>query len=125
MTSREILEVATLAGRPPGAYAIEDVLVDFQLSRPGPVADEMGRQVGVLAERPDLLATLRAYLASGQSRTRTAEEVRVHPNTVDYRLRRVVEIVGHDPATADGAALLRVGLLEHARAAPPGSRRRR
>ncbi|WP_278259376.1 helix-turn-helix domain-containing protein [Nocardioides convexus] len=35
----------------------------------------------------------------------------VHPNTVDYRLRRVADLVGLDPWTADGLALLRAGLL--------------
>lgn len=115
--AREIVDLVRRTSRPAGTYAMDDVLLDYQLSRPGPVADALRARLAPLAARPDLVATLEAHLATGQSRTRTAERVSVHPNTVDYRLRRVAELVGLDPWTADGLALLRAGLLGLARAA--------
>ncbi|MEV5003710.1 PucR family transcriptional regulator [Nocardioides sp. LML1-1-1.1] len=109
--AREIVDLVRRTSRSPGTYAMDDVLLDYQLSRPGPVADALRARLAPLATRPDLVATLHAHLATGQSRTRTAELVSVHPNTVDYRLRRVADLVGLDPWTADGLALLRAGLL--------------
>lgn len=109
--AREIVDLVRRTARAAGTYAMDDVLLDYQLSRPGPVADALRARLAPLATRPDLVATLRAHLATGQSRTRTAELVSVHPNTVDYRLRRVADLVGLDPWTADGLALLRAGLL--------------
>lgn len=38
--------------------------------------------------------TLRAYLAHGQSITRTAEALVLHPNTLRYRLRRFADLTG-------------------------------
>lgn len=109
--AREIVDLVRRTSRAPGTYAMDDVLLDYQLSRPGPVADALRTRLEPLTGRPDLVATLHAHLATGQSRTRTAELVNVHPNTVDYRLRRVADLVGLDPWTADGLALLRAGLL--------------
>ncbi len=109
--AREIVDLARRTRREAGTYAMDDVLLDYQLSRPGPVADALRTRLAPLATRPDLVATLRAHLATGQVRARTAELVSVHPNTVDYRLRRVADLVGLDPWTADGLALLRAGLL--------------
>lgn len=109
--AREIVDLVRRTSRQPGTYAMDDVLLDYQLSRPGPVADALRERLAPLAARPDLVATLRAHLATGQVRTRTAELVSVHPNTVDYRLRRVADLVGLDPWTADGLALLRAGML--------------
>lgn len=109
--AREIVDLVHQTARPTGCYALEDVLLDYQLSRSGPVIDVLHRRLEPLADRPDLLATLRAHLATGQSRSRTAEVVNVHPNTVDYRLRRVADLVGLDPWTSEGLTLLRAGLL--------------
>ncbi|QKE85097.1 helix-turn-helix domain-containing protein [Arthrobacter sp. NEB 688] len=107
----DVLEVVTRGGRPPGLYGLDDVLVDFQLARPGPVADLMQEKMAALADHPDLLETVHAYLDAGRNRAATAVAVNVHPNTVDYRLRRVEALLGINPATTDGSALLRIGLL--------------
>lgn len=109
--ARDIVDLVRRTSRPAGTYALDDVLLDYQLSRPGPAADSLRARLAPLAGRPDLVATVEAHLATGQSRTRTAALVNVHPNTVDYRLRRVADLVGLDPWTADGLALLRAGLL--------------
>lgn len=110
--ARDVLDLVVRTARPPGSYAVDDVLLDYQLSRPGPVTALLRERLAPLAERPDLVATLRAHLATGQSRPRTAAAVSVHPNTVDYRLRRIQDLVGLDPSSADDLALLRAGLLQ-------------
>lgn len=50
-----------------------------------------------LQDNPDLLPTLELYLAEGLNRRRTAALLHVHPNTVDYRPRRIVALTGLDP----------------------------
>ncbi|MDG4863407.1 helix-turn-helix domain-containing protein, partial [Streptomyces sp. T-3] len=40
----------------------------------------------------------------------TAAELHVHPNTVDYRLRRISELTGLDPANTADVPLLSAAL---------------
>ncbi|MEH3075382.1 MAG: helix-turn-helix domain-containing protein [Quadrisphaera sp.] len=74
------------------------------------------------AAAPVLVETLRAHLASGRSLEGTARALFVHPNTVRYRLRRVAEVTGWDPAVPREAFVLQVGLAVGALAERPGRR---
>lgn len=69
-----------------------------------------------------LLATLRAFLAVEGSLEQTAQRLQVHRNTVGYRLNRVRELTGLDPARLTDAFALQAALLMHdAESAPsPG-----
>lgn len=64
--------------------------------------------------RADLLATLRAYCASGFNLSGTAKALIVQPNTVRYRLKRIHELTGQDPFVSNNLILLALAL----RAAP-------
>jgi sugar diacid utilization regulator len=79
------------------------------------------RTLGPLLERPDLLATLEAWFASGGSRAAVADAVSIHRNSVGHRLDRIRALLGSDP-DAD-AADLRAALAALAvlRAQPLGS----
>jgi hypothetical protein len=94
----EVAELVAATGRPPGLYRLADVLLEYQLSRPSAAHPELAALLDPLAGRDDLLATLREYLRSGLSRRRTAALLHVHPNTVDYRIRRVAQLTGLNPA---------------------------
>lgn len=70
-----------------------------------------------VAERPELIATLSAYLRHDRDRPRAARRLAVHVRTLDYRLRTIERVTGHCPrsvrgGTALGLALLGRGLLE-------------
>jgi hypothetical protein len=109
--ARDVLDVVVRLGRPPGAYRLEDVLLEYQLGRVTPATVALAALLDPLADNPDLLPTLELYLAEDLNRRRTAARLHLHPNTVDYRLRRVVALTGLDPARpADvqhiGAALV-------------------
>jgi len=56
----------------------------------------------------ELATTALAYLDHGQRLDHTAAALHVHPNTVRYRLRRLLEITGMPPALADPGARLTV-----------------
>lgn len=89
-----VRQVAHDCGRGPGLYRLDDVLMEYQLALPSPARDHLAALLGPLAGRTDLLDTLRTYLATGLDRRRTAERLHIHPNTVDYRLRRTTALTG-------------------------------
>lgn len=105
--AQEILELARAFGRGPGYYRLADVLLEYQLTRPTAARSELSALLAPLDDHPDLLLTLDAYLRLGLNRRRTATQLHVHPNTVDYRLRKAIALTGLDPG--DPAQLQRIG----------------
>ncbi len=61
-------------------------------------------------KQAELLPTLRAYVTSNFNLTRAAAQLSVNPNTVVYRLRRIRDLTGRDPYSADDLVLLVLGL---------------
>ena len=59
----------------------------------------------------ELLTTLSAYVEQAGTVDGAARLLFVHPNTVRYRLRRVAELTGEQPADARSAFVLRVALV--------------
>jgi hypothetical protein len=106
----DVLALATSLGRGPGAFTLSDVLLEYQLSRPSDALAELGLLLEPLERNPDLVLTLETYLAHDLDRRGTAAALHVHPNTLDYRLRRVVELTGIDPATTRGLQLVGAAL---------------
>ncbi|KRV50171.1 CdaR family transcriptional regulator [Wenjunlia vitaminophila] len=107
--SREIVELVRSTGRPPGLYRLADVLLDYQLSRPTEALHGLALLLAPLERKPELLDTLETYLDHGLDRRATAAALCVHPNTVDYRVRRITQLTGLSPA--------RPGDLQHLNAA--------
>ncbi|MFI6025673.1 PucR family transcriptional regulator [Amycolatopsis magusensis] len=107
--AREVLRVARTSGRGPGLYRLDDVLLEYQMSRPGAALDRLSAMLAPLSGNGELVRTLETYLRHG-SRRPTATELHVHPNTVDYRLRRITELTGLDPTRVSDVALLRAAL---------------
>jgi hypothetical protein len=60
--------------------------------------------------RGDLLATLEAYLANDCNMNSTARAIYAHRHTVAYRLERVKELTGLDPAASEDRERLGLGL---------------
>ncbi|MFB4276630.1 MULTISPECIES: PucR family transcriptional regulator [unclassified Nonomuraea] len=111
--AEEVLEVVRVFEQPPGAYRLADVLLEYQLTRSSQATALLAGLLDPLLDNPDLLRTLTVYLDTGLDRRRTAELLHVHPNTVDYRLRRAVSLTGLDPV--DPAHLQRIGAALAAR----------
>jgi hypothetical protein len=70
-------------------------------SSPRLAAQLRDRVLGPLEEygekrTPDLLETLDAFVEDGLDRRATAKRMHIHPNTLDYRLRRIAELTGLD-----------------------------
>lgn len=111
--ARRILAVARTFGRPPGVYRLDDVVLEYQLSCPSEARDRLAEMLEPLSGKADLLDTLRAYLRLGDRRT-TAAQLHVHPNTVDYRLRRVQALTGLDPTSTADVTLLGAAVVARA-----------
>lgn len=125
--AREAAEIALHSGKPGHAVAFDEVLINHIL-RASPHADRvLGDTLGPLyaydtQRRADLVPTLRAYFDAGFNVTRAATRLSVNPNTVVYRLKRIKELTGRDPAQPDDLLLLCLG-LKLAEAAEPGGER--
>ncbi|NIK57343.1 helix-turn-helix domain-containing protein [Kribbella shirazensis] len=61
----------------------------------------------------DLIGTLNAYFAAGQSPTRAATSLHIHPNTVQQRLDRITALLGDGWQSPDRALDVQVALRLH------------
>ncbi|HXM73406.1 MAG TPA: PucR family transcriptional regulator ligand-binding domain-containing protein [Candidatus Dormibacteraeota bacterium] len=90
------------------AAVTDERLVDYSRRHLGPLIEHD------TARKGNLVATLRAYLETGEQQ-QAAQRLRVHPNTLRYRLDRIREISGldlEDPETRLNLAVaLRVQAL--------------
>jgi sugar diacid utilization regulator len=104
--AQDVVRLARLLERPPGGYVLRDVLLEYQLTRPSDAQGDLAQLLEPLDRNPDLPLTLQVYLGHDLDRRSTAAALHVHPNTLDYRLRRIVELTGLDPSTTRGLQLL-------------------
>ncbi|MFX0578250.1 PucR family transcriptional regulator [Nocardia nepalensis] len=111
--AQEVAELATLArllGRPTGTYRLDDLLLEYQLTRPGHARDRLAERITPLLRNPHLLEALEAHLRHGSDRKAAAARLHVHPNTFSYRLRRIAELTGIDPTDPNNSRLLAASL---------------
>lgn len=112
--AHELLDVVHRLRLRPGLYRFADLALEYQLTRPGPGRDRLEEILAPLERRFELWETLRCYIANSHLRGRTARELKVHPNTVDNRLKRVAQLTGCDPLRPEGIWCLRSALVVHA-----------
>ena len=72
------------------------------------VDEQLGPLLAHEGGRSDLLATLRAFVAADGNVAETAKACFVHKNTLRYRLKRLTEVLGRDPADPDAKFHLRM-----------------
>jgi sugar diacid utilization regulator len=108
--ARDVLGIAQRLGRPPGVYLLDDVLLEYQLTRDTDARPLLAGLLDPLESNPDLVQTLECYFEHELDRRSTATELHVHPNTLDYRLRRISQLTGLDPGKPAGQQLLAAAL---------------
>ena len=108
--AQDVARLARQLGASTGGFALRDVLLEYQLTRPSDAQVELAHLLDPLDRNPDLPLTLAVYLDHDLDRRSTAAALHVHPNTLDYRLRRIVELTGLDPSTSRGLQLLGAAL---------------
>ena len=111
--ARATLEVAIHLGRDCVCY--EDV-VPLAMILGGPTEERdafVQAQLGPLLRDPlgeELVKTLAAYYAAGQSVAAAARELYVHRHTLEYRLQRIGELLGRDVRANDDRLLLELAI---------------
>lgn len=110
--AKVLARLASRLGRRPGAYRLTDLALEYALSRDlsslGILADILRP---VIEHGTGLIQTLETYFDSQLDRRQAAAQLHVHPNTIDYRLRRIHALTGLDAGTASGITMLKVALL--------------
>src|SRR5439155_2136215 len=91
------------------AAVSDERLVDYSRRHLGPLTEHDAARKGAL------VATLRAYLETGEQQ-HAAQRLRVHPNTLRYRLDRIREITGLD--LEDPETRLNLSVAPRAQALP-------
>ncbi|MDG3010937.1 PucR family transcriptional regulator [Rhodococcus sp. D2-41] len=109
--AHELLVLARHLGHAPDLYRLADLALEYQLTRPGPARDRLLELLGPLEAAPELLETLEVHIDNDLNRQRTARKLHLHPNTVDYRMKRVAQLTGCDPVRASGRWQLRSALV--------------
>ncbi|MER5210550.1 helix-turn-helix domain-containing protein [Streptomyces sp. NPDC002838] len=66
--------------------------------------------LGPIRQRPELMATLRAWLAERGSRQSVSEQLHLHRNSVGYRVRQIKNLLGTDPLLPAASAELHLAL---------------
>lgn len=119
--AHELLGLALALGRTSGLYRFDDLALEYQLTRPGPARDRLAAVLDPLESQPHLRDTLELFLTSSVSRRALARQLNLHANTVEYRLKRVAALTGHDPLTPAGQWYLRSAMIARVQPNPRGN----
>ncbi|WP_067457640.1 PucR family transcriptional regulator [Nocardia alba] len=93
-TAHELLDLAIRLRKEPQLYRLGELAVEYQVTRPGPGRDHLMSLLKPLEEHAELLQTLEVLVRQGFDRKRSARRLCIHPNTVDYRMRRILALTG-------------------------------
>ena len=117
---RLLVELGRRLGHEGGRLEPDAFVAELLLARSPRLAEVARRRaLGPLEEYArkrgsDLIDTVEAFLASDLDRRRAATALHVHPNTLDYRLKRVEELTGLDLARPDDLMLTALALKQRA-----------
>ncbi|NKY89300.1 PucR family transcriptional regulator [Nocardia veterana] len=118
--AHDLLDTVRRLGRGPGVHRFAELALQYQLTRPGIGRDILDARLAPLDAHPELLETLKVFFSTDLNRQRAARQLCIHPNTIDYRLRRIGQLTGFDPSRTTGlwylrsALIARLGLAEDA-----------
>ncbi|MEU6563375.1 PucR family transcriptional regulator [Nocardia nova] len=121
--AHDLLDTVRRLGRGPGIHRFAELALQYQLTRPGIGRDILDARLVPLDSHPELLETLRVFFATDLNRQRAARQLCIHPNTIDYRLRRIGQLTGFDPSRTTGLWYLRSALIARTSAGDDAARR--
>ncbi len=107
----QVLELARALGRPSGCYVLEDLLFEHMVYSGSAGARRIGAVLAPISHKPLLMETLGVYLDQRRDRRQAALVLNIHPNTLDYRLRRICELTGLDVASSHDMALMQAAIV--------------
>ncbi|MEU8213221.1 helix-turn-helix domain-containing protein [Micromonospora sp. NPDC049044] len=104
--ARQISRLTSAERMPQHLYSVADRFVELGAARSPQMDGWLRELITRLEAGPDLIRTLDAYYLHDMSRPATARTLGVHTRTLDYRLRRVEELIGLRPASTRGVRIL-------------------
>lgn len=111
----DVLDLVLAAGRSPGVYVLDDVLVEYAVTQNDAVANSLVAIIASLTSSSSVwYETLAALIRADYNRSRAAAELRIHRSTLDYRLRRIEELTGYDPMSSRGVRVLGAAMTAYA-----------
>ncbi|MGW0057211.1 MULTISPECIES: CdaR family transcriptional regulator [Nocardia] len=116
--THELLDTTESLGIGSGLHKFDDLALQYQLTRPGIGRRILENRIAPLDDHPELLRTLHVFFQTDMNRRRTARQLNIHPNTIDYRLRRIGQLTGFDPSRSQGLWYLRSALIARAAGTP-------
>jgi carbohydrate diacid regulator len=75
-------------------YAFSDMVLNESVLRSGNALRYLDALMERLSHESELLTTLAAFFDGGQHRKHASEQLGIHPNTLNYRLGRIEDILG-------------------------------
>jgi putative transposase len=104
-----------------GVVTLEDVLVGAAVAADHEIGDRLVvRFVSEpAAKNPSLVDTVRAYLTNGMAFEATARQLKIHPNTLRYRLDRYALLTGANLNVVEDIVAVWWALVRHAGALGP------
>ncbi|WP_227982684.1 PucR family transcriptional regulator [Nocardia spumae] len=121
--AHDLLDTVRRLGRGPGVHRFAELALQYQLTRPGIGRDILDARLAPLDSHPELLETLQVFFGTDLNRQRAARQLCIHPNTIDYRLRRIGQLTGFDPSRTTGLWYLRSALIARLSAGDQDTRR--
>lgn len=111
---REAQQMMPLVAAMPDArsrpYAVDELLVELAVARQPALRHRLADLLIPLREGTDLQITLNALFECELDRERTSRKLHIHRRTLTYRIQRIRELTGLDPATAHGIQVLRTAV---------------
>jgi len=112
--AQEVLALVAATARPAGPYCLDDVVLEYAVVRDPVSSARLLAVISPLAGNEVLHGTLATLIRTDFNRTVAARELFIHRSTLDYRIRRIEEITGHNPLTSRGAHVLAAAMVVHA-----------
>ncbi len=110
--AREVERIASTLGYPPNLYRVADVELEILIYRSPDLAARLADRVAPLFTGHEYLTeTLEAFLTHDLDRKQLARILFIHPNTLNYRLRRIHDLTGLSVTAPRDVATLRAGLI--------------
>ncbi|AVH24207.1 PucR family transcriptional regulator [Nocardia cyriacigeorgica] len=104
--ARVLAELGRCLERPRRVCLLRELPLEYTLARSGAACADLAAVLNPLDDQPQLARTLELYLDTDFNQLATARALYVHRNTVTYRLSRIHELTGFDPASTAGAVQL-------------------
>ncbi len=92
-------------------YQMQELLIELAVARQPAVRQRLADLLTPLGSGKDLTHTLETLFDCGLDRERTTKALHIHRRTLTYRLQRIRELTGINPATAHGIQVLRSALV--------------